>query len=654
MSFLKAVRDHYGESESARPTVAAVAVTNGSGRGYAAAALAGEVEAVRTCPAGHTGLPGAGRNHRLFTAARNLAELIHMGGFTEADIEAHLTSAALDSGLEPAEIRPSILSGINKGLQTPRTPKSPPPVPVQRHASGTADDGTWRTPMPLQDSVPVFPTEALGWLEPAVLALAEELQAPPDLIAMLLLATAAAAVRGRRRVQITPGWDEPLNLYVAVVLNAGETKSPALARLAKPLRDLEALLIEEARPRIADATQKHRMQEKRVRQAEDRAVKATGADRYVAEEEARAEQGRLLEMEVPPMPRLLLGDVTPEGLVKMLAEQDGAIASLTAEGGLFDTFAGGRYSGGLANLDAILQAHDGREPILVDRKAGDPIRVDHPCLTLGLAVQPQVLEAIGENEAAQGRGFLARWLYSVPVSRVGSRSVDTRVDSPLLEDLDRAIRGVCTLFGASSECFEDASYKGHFQLSSSSLDLHRDYRRTLERRRHPDTGDLSDMVAWANKLDGQLARLAALLHALDLTRDVSLGISSSKHSELGPDTLSVPPETMQRAIKIGDYLVDHARAAHRMMAPGYGTRSDARQLLGWVLGRPEPEPDFSLRDAHQALRGRVLFHEVDAVQAAIDKLVYRGYLAHADMGPPKPGRPPSPRYLVNPVLTERP
>jgi len=626
----------------------------------------------------------------LFDAARAVA-----GGTLDRHVVlTAIRPVALGAGLARSEIDriPRLLDeAIVKVAQpiTPRGQVAPPRAAVTMPAAEKVDEITWRTPDPLVDELPEFPMWTLGPLEKAALALAEEMQTPPDLVGMFMLAALAATVRGRVRVMITDTWWEPLNLYVAVVLSSGETKSPAVARIAQPLRDLESDMQAVARPQVSAAEQQRRMQERRLRHAEERAVKAVGADRLVAEDDARQAREELDNMTVPPLPRLLVGDITPEGLVRVLADQGGALASLTTEGGLFDTFAGGRYSGGLANLDAILQAHDGREPILVDRKNGDPIRVERPCLTLGLAVQPQVIETIGGNDAARGRGFLARWLYAVPKSRVGTRSVERTLtpangfvdfvdvigafDDFLRRSSVGLVRTASThLDGTtpqvnsplgSSVDFVDGRYKDDLKLSSSSIDLHMAYRHDLEARRHPETGDLAGITAWANKLDGQIARLAALLCLLDLAHSHMQSlrhIQSLRHvptkltqlpghgESVDSVDVQVADDHMIKACSLADYLIVHAQYAHVLMSPNEGPSATARQLLGWL--RKQHATEFSIREAHSALRGRVVFRKAEIVHHAAHLLVEKGYLVPAAPEAGKPGRPPSPRFYVNPAI----
>src|SRR5581483_10312381 len=99
-------------------------------------------------------------------------------------------------------------------------------------------------------------------------------------------------------------------------------------------------------------------------------------------------------IEVPPIPRLVADDITPEAAATLLAEQKGRLAIISAEGGIFDIIAG-RYSK-LPNMDLWLKGHSG-DSLKVDRKGRPPEYIPRPALTLGLMVQPSVLDAIAAN-----------------------------------------------------------------------------------------------------------------------------------------------------------------------------------------------------------------------------------------------------------------
>jgi hypothetical protein len=42
--------------------------------------------------------------------------------------------------------------------------------------------------------------------------------------------------------------------------------------------------------------------------------------------------------------------------------------------------------------------------------------VQRPCLTIGLTVQPEILQGLAGRPGFRGRGLLARFLYSLPAS----------------------------------------------------------------------------------------------------------------------------------------------------------------------------------------------------------------------------------------------
>jgi len=98
------------------------------------------------------------------------------------------------------------------------------------------DDHAWPDPLPISPvaNVPVFPVDTLPpWLRDWVIALATALQCPVDLPAMLGLAVLALCAAKRYQAHVIQGWDEPLNLYVAVALKPGESKSPAFAAASR-------------------------------------------------------------------------------------------------------------------------------------------------------------------------------------------------------------------------------------------------------------------------------------------------------------------------------------------------------------------------------------------------------------------------------------
>ena len=95
------------------------------------------------------------------------------------------------------------------------------------------------------------------------------------------------------------------------------------------------------------------------------------------------------------MPRWLVDDATPEALAGLLATY-GRIALLSPEGDVFDQMAGRYNQQAGPNLGVYLKGHAG-DLLKVDRRGRPPEYVERPCLTIGLAVQPEVLRGLASR-----------------------------------------------------------------------------------------------------------------------------------------------------------------------------------------------------------------------------------------------------------------
>jgi len=111
-----------------------------------------------------------------------------------------------------------------------------------------------------------------------------------------------------------------------------------------------------------------------------------------------------------------------------------------------------------------------------------------------------------------------------------------------------------------------------------------------------------------------------------------------------PWEMPIPPETVERAIRIGRYLIPHAKAAFAEMGAD-PVIEQAKSILRWI--GHESLVRFTKRDLHQALRGRFKrVEELDAPLALLEShWLIRKQPQAEQIGP---GRRPSPTYEVNP------
>jgi replicative DNA helicase len=511
---------------------------------------------------------------------------------------------------------------------------------VLAHLAGELTDTTadgidgrgWALPVPFGATAgtPAFPVEVLpGWLGDYVAAVATATQTPPDLAGMLALAVLATVAAGAVEVQPRSGWREPLCLFVAVGMDAGARKSSVFTALTRPVAEFERQQATAALPAITETITLRRIADQAAAHAEAAASKAPADLQEERQAEAIARAAEAANLIVPPVPRWLVDDATPEALAGLLATY-GRIALLSPEGDVFDQMAG-RYSQAAGpNLGVYLKGHAG-DLLKVDRRGRPPEYVERPCLTIGLAVQPEVLHGLAGRPGFGGRGLLARFLYSLPASLVGRRQAGAPpVPTAVADRYALELQALATSLTAPA----DNDRPALLALDQEAAELLLGFERDLEPRLAAGSGDLAHLAGWAAKLAGATCRLAALLHLAGHLRD-------SWAQPIGADTFT-------GAIRLADYLIEHARAVFDLMGTDPRT-DDARWLLDWIDRTARGQ--FSRRDAHRAApRGR--FAKATDLEPALRLLEEHGYLRRVDPEPSQDprgrGRPASPRFLVNP------
>jgi hypothetical protein len=446
---------------------------------------------------------------------------------------------------------------------------------------------------------------------------------------MLALAVLATVAAGAVEVEPRPGWREPLCLFVAVGMDAGTRKNSVFTALTQPVADFERDQAAAALPAITETITLRRIADQAAAHAEAAASKAPIDQQEERQAEAIARAAEAANLLVPPMPRWLVDDATPEALAGLLATY-GRIALLSPEGDVFDQMAGRYNQQAGPNLGVYLKGHAG-DLLKVDRRSRPPEYIERPCLTIGLTVQPEVLQGLAGRPGFRGRGVLARFLYSLPESLVGRRQAGAPPVPPGVAD--RYTLEIQTL---AASLATPAGNEGPalLALDREAAELLLGFERDLEPRLAADSGDLAHLAGWAAKLAGATCRLAALLHLASHLRDSW--------------TQPISADTFTAAIRLADYLIDHARAVFDLMGNDQRT-DDARWLQDWITRTNRTQ--FSRRDAHRAApRGR--FATATDLEPALRLLEEHGYLRRVDPEPSQDprgrGRPASPRFLVNP------
>jgi replicative DNA helicase len=511
----------------------------------------------------------------------------------------------------------------------------------QRQEDSPSEREPWEPPGPLGNdyAVPPFPVRLLpAWAADWVAAVAEATQTPPDLAAMLVLGIAGAALAKKFRVVIREGWADPLNIFVVSALLVGERKSAVFTEAIAPVQEFEAEEQARLAPVIAEKTSERRTLGARLKYLEGNAAKAKKeADRTTAKAEAAKVARELAAHEVPETPQLFCDDVTPEKLANLLARHGGRMLQASAEGTAFE-IAKGRYSESV-NIDVFLKGHTG-DPLRVARVGREADTVDQPALSVALAVQPDVIQGLAEQATMKARGFLARFLYSLPNSRVGSRKV--RPAPVPFEVRERYRRNMLALWRLKGAVDEHGKPAPHWLRLDTTADGHVE---ALERWLEPQLAEgeeLAHLGGWANKLAGTVGRIAGILHMMG---EVGRG---------GQFSTTISAATVSAAVQIGrDYALPHALAAFGLMGADKKTE-DARRVWENIRRRcassahsADAPSRVTRRDIHSWNRRG--FPSADQLDPVLEVLVRERYLRPvSDSGQPGKGHK-SPAFLVNPL-----
>lgn len=466
---------------------------------------------------------------------------------------------------------------------------------------------------------------------------AEALQVPVDMVGVTVLTVVSLSIQTKFAICPIEGWIEPLNLYAVIAARPSERKSPVVREVTQVIYKYANEYNEKNRQRIEEYNIEKDVLIKKIANMKQELASVKKSKITFTMDDLKALQDEYSELEEVTPLRLVADDVTPEALASLMCENGGKMAIISTEGGMFD-IAAGRYSD-KANIDVFLKAYSG-DPIMVDRKGRTAECIPSPALTILLTVQPTVIEEIMNNKEMSGKGFVARFLYSIPVSRIGNRSYRVK---PIPKEVKGKFDNlICRLLD-----IPDIGSPRNLRLSAEADKLAEGFFQEIESQL---LNDLEMIEGWAGKLHGQTMRIAGILHCCE-------------HIE---DSCNVPVsgETMKNAISLGRYFLEHAKAAFYIM--GFSDPpevKDAKYLIKKIDNfysegdsqNPQNtqntqniekniEPKIpiipkimKLRDLYHSCKGK--FRTVDDMQPGLNELIERGFIRIVKRQTGKAGRP---------------
>ena len=252
-------------------------------------------------------------------------------------------------------------------------------------------------------------------------------------------------------------------------------------------------------------------------------------------------------------------------------------------------------------------------------------------------MQPQAVADVLRDPVARGRGFVDRLCLVQPTSCMGSRRLHpAEVPPELLRwwgdtlrrlfDLPWPGRVILTNDGPIRS--KSAPHVMH--LAPDAVATFDALRLDVENR-ISETGDLRPICGFASKLPGVVARIALTFEAMQ-----------------DPTAKVISAATMLAAVEWAPFLIGHFRAVLGDAGES-PERRHARRLLATIV-----------RQGLHELTARECFNLIDGAevpsmaefQPILSELIDANYLRPLGGGDEKqksPGRPPSPRFEVNPA-----
>ena len=166
-------------------------------------------------------------------------------------------------------------------------------------------------------------------------------------------------------------------------------------------------------------------------------------------------------------------------------------------------------------------------------------------------------------------------------------------------------------------------------FDAATLNAYEAHATRIETQLRPD-GALRDLAGWGNKLIGKIVRLAALFHLM------------SQPDDREPWRIPASLEAFQRAARLADYLIAHARRAFGLMHESRELRA-ARKLMAHLAS--DRCRRFTTRDAHRIVARN---ETVETARSTLDLLA-----AHHQIARVAGQRRDSEAWVVHPAIVRQ-
>lgn len=492
----------------------------------------------------------------------------------------------------------------------------------------------WQTPQPLTANA--GPGDQWPWdampepLANMAKSVVETMDVDPVVVGLGTMCVASIALANRRKVQIKPGHEQFANIYGLAVMPPAAGKSPLGKLLVAPLISWTNEQHIDYERKLAQWDTQEKIVNAQIKSLENQAKNVctpTQLDQLRQKiESARSTLGRR-----PVQPSLFGNDVTSEAVAARMKDNGGGYGIFATEGRKFVKVAKGIYRRGESDIDFYLAAHAGDYTRVQRSNAERPdLVLPEPCLSMFIAIQPDLFQDMGEQSEMTESGFLGRFQFAVS-THLPREYPRQSIPDYITSTYGRTLRGLIGLECGSAStgqrialvmpmaaaAFEiwhafDTDIKAQVRNSASNGSCHPAY------------------VHYQGKLTETVARIALLIRAV-------------KHVHAAEPCDQITAQDVQDAMAIARCLQSHAQRAFAFLGddPVLGTarrlwkildvkRSELRDMRSKDIG----ESLVAVKPSDIARYGWAGINEAARVHPILNVLETKGWLRRREF----PGR----------------
>ena len=503
------------------------------------------------------------------------------------------------------------LDAVKRAIANASKPDEALPQLEQENATAAILAGqVWPEPQPLAAKVAPepYPIDALPkTIREAVEEVAGFVKAPVALVASSALAALSLACQAHIDAKRAEKLQGPTGLFLLTIADSGERKSTCDGFFTSAIRQYQEEQAEAMKPAI-----KQYQADIAAWEAERdgilSAIKSLGKTGKPTDK-LRADLAELQhhKPEAPRVPRLILGDETPENLAWSLAKQWPSAGVVSSEAGVVFGSHGMGKDSAMRNLGLLNVLWDGGTHS-IGRRTSESFTVRGARLTMGLMIQETTLREYFSKSGglARGTGFLARFLVAWPESTQGQRPfTEAPPNWPHLAAYHRRIAAILEQPAPIDE--DGALTPAMLSLAPEAKAAWVSYHDAIEGEL-ASGGELYDVRDVASKSADNAARLAALFQQFEHGMGGAVGLDSFESASLITawhlgearrffGELALPVE-LADAVRLDGWLVEHCQRERTHLVP---TRE--AQRLGPI--RDKEKLAIALRELEELDRVRV-------------------------------------------------